>query len=149
MGLTKCCCCCNLRTGVQVLAIILLIFNGLSLGGYIYGVFASENDYKAYCVAMIVSQAVSVVANSLLLAGASKKKRSLILPWLVLEMMNVVGLAILMIIICIGVFSADAVGLGIAILVLGLAFHAIYIYIWSMVRGLYVGLGTQSKHDMA
>ena len=119
------------------------------MGGYIYGVFASENDYQAYCVAMIVSQAVSVVANSLLLAGASKKKRSLILPWLVLEMMNVVGLAILMIIICIGVFSADAVGLGIAILVLGLAFHAIYIYIWSMVRGLYVGLGTQSKHDMA
>lgn len=148
----KCFFCLNLRTGVKVLALVTLILDCPPFCGFIYE-FSSDQtvpETRPFYATMIASRAVSIIANVLLLVGVTKEKRSFILPWLVMKMINFVvlvmftivifALAVFAVVVWIDWLSNMFVGLATLAFIFWLTLLAINLYFWFVVRGLYVSL---------
>lgn len=152
----KCCCCCQLRTGVAILGwfgMVLALFRLTSAAV----VYANLDDYivkldiggqhleyaqnkhtlavgLSYFLPMVITGAVvNLVACILLVWGSSIGNRFMLLPWLILEMFAIISSGIFVLvggIIFLSIDSDVGPAVGATVLLIGIPFVALYLYIW-------------------
>lgn len=88
-------------------------------------------------IILAINLVMTIFISLLLVIGAIKRNRWLMLPWVILAIMLAIGLAISIIYTAIVFFAHEEILSGFLWLIFGLICVAIYIYLWCVVYSYY------------
>ncbi|XP_046959848.1 uncharacterized protein LOC124529941 [Vanessa cardui] len=160
--LQKCCCCASTRTGTiltGVLGIILSIATIITVWvankhnvSYRTFIFAEEFDKKLSDmdiprIILTINLCFTILICSLLIVAVLKRRSWLMLPWVVLGIVLAIGLLISVLHTSITYYldEQDHVILATCILIGGLIYLAIYLYLWAVVFSHYLDVRDEEE----
>ncbi len=151
------CCCFSTETGARILAILQIIYASLFamtdillLACY----FPTINEmfkntiFKntiAYILGVsLASSMFDIIVAGFMLHGVNRKKHSCLLPWLIVEMINLVILTLIGLWVTIIFFNVSA-GAGFISLVIEVPILALFYYFWFVVQSVYADIKEQQE----
>ncbi|XP_050346482.1 uncharacterized protein LOC126770915 [Nymphalis io] len=160
--LQKCCCCASTRTGTiitAVLGIILSIATIITVWvankhnvSYRTFIFAEDFDKKLSDmdiprIILTVNLCFTILICSLLIVAVLKRRSWLMLPWVVLGIVLAIGLLISVLHTSITYYldEQDHVILATCILIGGLIYLCIYLYLWAVVFSHYLDVRDEEE----
>ncbi|XP_059614461.1 uncharacterized protein LOC132260405 [Phlebotomus argentipes] len=167
--LRKCCCCFSLKTGGVILGWIGAVSSFLVLVITLIAMCNVDTIVKAlveqtqekqldpemiktyvqiFLGLYIAVSLIGLISASLLIAGAVRRNRYLILPWLITTGINVVLGCIVAICQVVGAMTHD-IGAGFAVLLLMGAIIAFEIYLWLAILSLFQHLREEERNSVS
>ncbi|XP_015127802.1 uncharacterized protein LOC107048876 isoform X2 [Diachasma alloeum] len=135
----SCCCRWSLRFGtlftgflgiiLSIATILLILLADMEIRMVIVDIFSKTVTR----IIVIINLFMTIFISSLLIYGAWKKKRFLMLPWIVLGLMIAIGLLISIFYTAISHMINISIWGGVLWLVIGLIVFVIYVYLWVVV----------------
>lgn len=142
----RCCCCVEHSIGVRAMALWLIMIE-------IACIVVSAYLVPEHVYFLVPIFSVGIICHTLLFIAVHRRSRWFILPWLIYDMLMVVGLslvAVLLIVIPMGSFNSDhnwtIIGLKAC---LCLAVAGLFLYFWIVVLELFLKMGPFLMFDPA
>lgn len=141
--LDSCCCGCSLKTGSIISGVLGILTGALTL------LLILTTDYKIRTIVidtlpssvvkiiLAINLVFTILISVLLVIGVIKRHKFLMLPWVILAIILVVGLAFSVIYTAVVFFIAGDIFGGFIWVIGGLISVAIYIYMWLVVYSYY------------
>ncbi|KAL0278627.1 UNVERIFIED_CONTAM: hypothetical protein PYX00_000395 [Menopon gallinae] len=149
--LDSCCRCCSLKTGtivsgflgiiIALSTLIVILITKVKMKTIVMDTLHSD----VVKIILAVNLAMTVLISTLLIVGALKRNRWMMLPWVILAIILAIGLLVSVIYTSVEFYIHKDILNGTLWLVLGLIAVAIYTYLWLVVFSYYQ-LITQEKN---
>ncbi|VVC43415.1 Protein of unknown function DUF4728 [Cinara cedri] len=134
---------CPLKTGaiisgvygivIAIFTLIMILTNDIKIQTIIIDFLPKS----VVTVIVIINLLMTILISSLLLAGVLTRKKTLMLPWIVLTIMLCIGLVISVIYTAIDFLIHKYYITSIAVLVIGLLFVCVYVFMWWVTYSYY------------
>uniref|UniRef100_A0A1B6GSR1 MARVEL domain-containing protein n=1 Tax=Cuerna arida TaxID=1464854 RepID=A0A1B6GSR1_9HEMI len=141
--LNSCCGCASLKVGTIISGALGVVIGAVTL------VFVLVTDVKLQTIVidtlppnivkiiLAINLVMTMLISVLLIIGALKRNRFMMLPWVILAIMLAIGLAISIIYTAVVFYLHNYVLGGTLWLIIGLSCVAIYVYLWFVVFSYY------------
>ncbi|KAL4712315.1 hypothetical protein ACJJTC_004077 [Scirpophaga incertulas] len=167
--LQKCCCCASTRTGTLIIAVLGIVLSVLNIIivwcverhriSFKTFIFGEDFDRKLLAldiprIILTVNLCFTILICILLIVAVQKRRSWLMLPWVVLGIVLAIGLLISVLHTSISYFIQEAKDeeerlnfniLASAILILGILYICVYVYLWAVVFSHYLDVRDEEE----